>query len=305
MNPTDVKLDEVLADKDDNLEVIATEEKPKAEDGSDVESTEDGDNGVEEAGTKPDDSEESEGDGFTANEYEEEKPEAEPEKPAEAPQLNPELKYIVDNLPLVSVRIMQDGQPKEVQIKSFTQLPADVEFASPRDALAFQNAMTAQEIKAQQLQGEFRQRQQATQTSEFEARENAAIREDITELQNAKLLPTFKVKPDEAGFESDPAAKEVQSVLDFMNGKNQEYLTKYNNGGAYRHIGFAEAYYMMPKTQERNANREAQKTEDADRKKVAGRVSGSTGLTNTNPTAPRVRRGMSLDEIVERAEQTL
>src|SRR5580698_10214896 len=73
--------------------------------------------------------------------------------------LSDEAKYIVDNLPTMVARIKDGTGVKELQVKSWTQLPEDVEFASKRDELAFMNALTAQENRANVLQNQFRSTQ--------------------------------------------------------------------------------------------------------------------------------------------------
>lgn len=299
MNPTDVKVEEVLDKHDEDLNPIEEpKEDPKEGAENEVKPT-DGDTNPDDGTRSPSDEEA----GFTAEELEQsEEPTEEENKPAQVQNVDPELKYIADNLPDITVRILQDGKPVSVSVKSWTQLPENVEFASPRDQLQFMNAMVAQENRAQQLQGKYRQDQETQLQSDFEARENAAIRSDITKLQNEGNLPKFKVGPDDSGFADDPNTKEVQTVLDFMNKKNQEYLEGYNNGRAYKHIGFEEAYYMMPETRQKEAQKLAQKQEDDARAKNANKLGNSSGGQPPQKTQG-VRRGMSLDEIVDRVER--
>jgi len=88
-----------------------------------------------------------------------------------------------------------------------------------------------------------------------------------------------------------------------MNEKNTQYLDRYNKGSAYKHIGFEEAYEMMPKTQETNTQTQRQTREDNERQNKAGRVGGNTGTeAQSNARKPTVRQGATLDSIVERIE---
>jgi heme oxygenase len=304
LNPTELKLDSILADKGDDLTPI--ESTPNGDEPNlptpDATPTPDapvGDGDV--TPPIPDASEPAPTDGerFTANEIAKEET---PEEPAPLQPADPEAKYIVDNLPEISTRIMQDGKPVDVTVKSWTQLPDDVEFATKRDELAFMNSLTAQENRARELQNTYRQEQTQSQVNEFEQRENAAINEDLTRLQNEDKLPKL-LAPDDPKFADDPSTKEVQTVLDYMNEKNAEYLDRYNKGSAYRHIGFEEAFNMMPKTQEANTRSQRQTQEDGERQQRAGRISGNTG-TDNKPVVqrPTVQRGISLDQIVERVE---
>jgi hypothetical protein len=305
MNPTESKLEEVLQGRDDELEVVKKDDSKATDDSqtNDDDTQITADDGSKADGDQGGDDSDN---GFTANDVEPTaEEEAEPAAPTPPAQVDPELKYIADNLPQIAVRVKVGDEVKVLEVKSFTQLPQNVEFASENDRLQFINAMQAQENRAQQLQLQYRNQLQQTQTKEFEVRENAAIRQDITELQESNLLPKFKVQPDDPKFSDDSATKEVQKVLDFMNKKNQEYLDGYNNGRAYRHIGFTEAYWMMPETHQRSAQRVAQKQEDDARKKVADKVAPPTGLSNTNIRKATVRRGTTLDDIVNRYEQEL
>lgn len=303
MNPTELRLNSILENRDDNLEEINKEEadgsKPSTGADDDAASTVadvDNDNGGDSSSTS-----EEEDTGFTANDLEQEV--EEPVKPEPPTRSDPEIQYIADNLPDITARIVQDGKVSEISVKSWTQLPQDVEFASKRDELAFVNAVNAQEIRAQQLRQEYRTNQSTQQAQDFETRENAMIRDDITKLQNESLIPKFKVAPNESGFESDEGYKSAQEVLEFMNKKNEEYLATVNKGGAYRHIGFEEAYYMMPKTQKDQAKQEAQKTEDTQRKQKATNVAGNQNNSTPNIRKATVAQGTSLDDIVNRVEQ--
>lgn len=311
INPTENQLETVLAGRDDNLESITPGESaiepsnpdpnpdPSVPTPNAIVTPESPDSN---ATPVPD---EQASEGLTANDLanQETPPETLPEQPAPA-NLDPESQYIVDNLPDITARITKDGQVQEINVKSWTQLPQDVEFASKRDELAFMNALTAQENKAAELQRTYQSNQQQTQTQEFEQRENASIREDLTKLQNENKLPKFKEQPDSAGFNDDPATKEVQKVLDFMNQRNNQYLENYNKGGSYRHIGFEEAFEMMPSTKETQVKNQRQAQEDTERQTRAGRVGGSATGDGLNMQKPTVKQGMSLDSIVERIENT-
>lgn len=227
-------------------------------------------------------------------------------EPTPTPQnLDPETQYIVDNLPDITTTILVDGKAQEVSVKSWTQLPQNVEFATKRDELAFMNALTAQENRARELQTSFRSTQSQNQATEFEAKEAQGIRDDITALQQEKLIPNFQSKPDDPGFNDDPGTQQVQKVLDFMNKKNQEYLENSQKGSIYKHIGFQEAFYMMPETRQASAQQTAQRQEDTERHQVANNVSGNTGLTNLEIKKPTVPRGTTMQQIADYYENTL
>ncbi len=241
--------------------------------------------------------------GFTAHELDaDEESKSEPEiAPANTDGLNAEQKYIVDNLPYISTRIKSGNGTKEVQVKSWTQLPEDVEFASKRDEMAFVNALQAQENRALRLQQTFQQNQQQASNKEFSEREDAQTRDDVDKLQQAGDLPKFKVNINDPKFDDDPAAKQVQSVLDFMEAKNKEYYDAYGKGRPFRHIGFEEAFYMYERNNPSKAP--AQKREDAERRELAESLRGNRGLTSREVKRPTIKSGTRIEDILSRIDQ--
>lgn len=234
--------------------------------------------------TKPDDEE-----GYFADEEEPETTPIAPELPSAPASFTPEEKYIVDNLPLITVRvILADDTVKTMQVRSAADLPRDMKgIATPYEDKQFDLANAAQETRARELQSYYRQNQTQLQAKEFEAKENKAIREDIAELQRDGEIPKFKAAPGTRAFNDDPAAKVVQDTIDYMNERNAKYLERANNGGMYKRIGFAEAYELMngvakTKTDPKDgtARREAAK-------KLVSRQGGSPDKKSKAPLAGR------------------
>jgi hypothetical protein len=281
MNPTELKVEEAIAKMDEPVKDAPVVDKP-------VEPV---------APEDPKDPSKDEEEGFSADEFGED---VEPDT-IDTANLDDESKYIIDNLPLITARLKTSSGYKDVQVKSYSQLPEEFEFASKRDEIAFNNALTAQEYRARDLQKQFQQSKQDMSTKEFEQRENASLRDDIAELQKAGQLPKFKVAPDSAEFDKDPAAKEVQKVLEFMNTKNQEYLQAYNAGRAYRHIGFQEAFSMFKPA---NTN-SAQDREDEERTTVAKNLTSRQGLSAEKMHRATVKSGTRIDDIIARYDQEL
>lgn len=240
--------------------------------------------------------------GFSADELAD--TEEESVVPAEAKEidtasLSDEGKYIFDNLPYITARVKDGDTIKELQVKSWTQLPDNLEFATKRDELAFINALQAQENRATMLQAKFQQDQQGIQTKEFEQREDAMIREDVAALQKEGELPRFKAKLDDPKFDEDPATQEVQKIMDFMEERNKQYLAEYQQGRPFRHIGFREAFYMY---QRNNPHASEQAEEDAERKKVAEGLNNTRGLTSREVRKPTVRSGTRISDILDRID---
>lgn len=299
MNPTNDIVDKATEGLDDSLQPIdqaVEKEVVTPEEGSNVE---DPSKEKEPVDDKKED------EGFAADELESTE-EVTPEntEPAELDisGLTPEQKYIVESLPYMTARIKAGDTVKEVQVKSWTQLPDDVEFATKRDELAFTNSMQAQENRALQLQNKFQQEQTQQQSEDFQKRENDANRQDIAELQRAGTLTKFKVGPDDPKFAEDPATQEIQKVLDFMNTRNEQYLKEYNQGRPYRHIGFKEAFRFYQDEQPAEKTNEAQKTEDAERHKAADKVGKNQGLAQREIRKATVRSGTRTDELIDRYE---
>lgn len=256
---------------------------------TDVDETTDQDEVVDEStDDKEDDSEEvndeESDEGYFADEDESEEVKT-PDVPPESTNFTPEEKYIVDNLPLINVRvIMSDDSVKTIQVRSAAELPRDAKgYASFHEGEVFKQAVTAQEMKARELQSYYRQHQTQVQAQEFDKKENQAIREDIADLQRDGEIPKFKAQPGTRAFDNDPAAKIVQETIEFMNERNAKYLDRSNKGGVYRHIGFAEAYELM-----NVSGKDKSDTKDSSARKDAARklVSKQGGSSKTTAKAP-------------------
>lgn len=210
-----------------------------------------------------------------------------PELPTVPTTFNAEEKYIVDNLPLISVRvILADDSIKTMQVRSAADLPRDMKgIATPYEDKQFDLANAAQETRARELQSYYRQHQSTVQAQEFEKKENASIREDIAELQRDGEIPKFKAQPGTRAFNDDPAAKLVQETIEFMNDRNAKYLERSNKGGAYRHIGFAEAFELMNGKTKSDTKNNSERKEAA--KKLVSKQGGSSNKMSKAPISGR------------------
>jgi hypothetical protein len=221
--------------------------------------------------------------GYLADEGDDESEPEPPPKDTEPTNLSPDLQYVVEHLPALSVR-GKDG--KTYSVKAAGQLPDDFEFATKRDELLFSQAIAGQELKAQQLQTQYFQEQQNKAAQEFSDKENRDIRRDIGSLQREGRLERFKYAPDDRRFNDDPAVKEAQKVIDFMNERNSEYLDMANKGGVLYHLSFRDAYRLMQsETSSKPPTRQQQ--EDRERKQVTRQTAGAT--SGTPSSAPKSR----------------
>jgi hypothetical protein len=248
---------------------------------------------------KPDEKEDED---FTAAEVErkaEDAPTTEVETaPVNTDNLNDEGKYIVDNLPFMVARIKDGDNIKELQVKSWTQLPEDVTFASKRDELSFMNALTAQENRAQSLQNQFRQNQQTEQAKNFEKLEDDSIWVDVAELQQEGIIPNFTGPKDNPTFKTDADAERMEAVVNYMKERNGQYLAEYNQGRPYRHIGFKEAYFMYDR--QHPAEKPEQKKEDENREEVADHMNVNRGLAAKEFKRPLIKSGTRIGDILDR-----
>jgi hypothetical protein len=218
-----------------------------------------------------------------------------------------EQKYVLDNIgePMIIRGMRGTGDDaKEVELKVFdpSQIPRDFQFGSQADLLAAQQGFSRLETKAQSLVGGFRNQQSQTQTTDFENRENEGIRQDVSELQNAKEFPGFKVKPGSKGFDDDPAAKQMAEVLDIMGKRNDQYMKEYQQGRPYKHIGFKEAFDVYQKNANVKKQDTAQKTEDTERKQIADKVGTSRGMSANNVVRPTVKAGTTTRDLLNRID---
>lgn len=221
--------------------------------------------------------------GYVADEADEEGEEEPSDKPVDAPNnLSPDLQYVVDNLPTLSVRgkTSGNGTPKTFQVKAAGQLPEDFEFVSKREELLFTQALAGQELKAQQLQSQYYQDQQSKAASEFTEKENKDIRRDIGALQRDGKLERFKLQPNDPKFNDDPAVKQAQEVIDFMNQRNTEYLEAANKGGVLYHLSFRDAYNLMGQQTPPKAPTKQQQ-EDKERKDITRKGAGAASSAPT------------------------
>ena len=267
--------------------------------------SEDGADTGEEDGGESDGEDE---DGYTIDEDEEEEPEPELEgvTPEQVAALNPEQKYILDNLKPITVRgSVGDGQVQSYEVYDPSQLPAGFNYLDQRELSVANKAFGMLESEATRLQNDFRGQQSTKVAAEFKKREDAADRQDIGKLQREGDIPKFKAQPNSKDFAEDPASVLIQSVLDFKEETNNRYLEEYNAGRPYKHIGFEEAFEIYQRKNPTKGNAE-QRQEDAARKQIAKRTSKARGSeSNSAPNKPRVHSGMSsrdLDNLIDRLD---
>lgn len=290
------KLEEVLAtnedlkgeleksEEDGKIELPDEKDQPKKEeDGKTKQPKEDAPKDEDKAG-----------DGLTVDDIDsEEEVEEPPAATAKMGKLTPEQQYLVDNIPPLTLSVKVGDKVKEFTVYSPEQLPDDFEYVNAKQREIYSQAFGRMERKAEQLENEYKNLQNVEQGKKYEELENRAIREDIASLQKSGDIAKFKVKTDDPDFNDDPAAKEIQTVVDFMTEKNDAYMKAYNGGGAYRHLGFSEAFalYKAQNPGETNTDKE-----DKARHEVGKKLGTGQGGSAVEKIIPK--RGQTTEQIL-------
>lgn len=285
------------------------EEEPVEEPGEEEEPKSDGEEPGGEGEAEP--AGDGDDDGYTIDEGDEEPAEdpAVPKQPEDkgepdTRQLNPEQKYILDNLQPIKVRgyVGDSDKIEEFDVYAPEYLPQGFKFVDEREMQIASRAFGQLENRAVQLQQDWRTQETQKSTQEFKQREDTADRQDIATLQRDGKIPKFKAVPNSAEFERDPGVQLVQEVLDFKEAQNQKYMEEYNAGRPYKHIGFEEAFRMFQRDNPTKSN-PAQTREDKARTDMAKRTSKTNGSSTKEATSKaRAHSGMSsfdLDNLIE------
>lgn len=207
-----------------------------------------------------------------------------------ATQQTPELQYIAENLPTISVqgRTTPDGPVRTFNVKAAGQLPNDFEFANAREQAMFTQAIAGQDAEARRLQGEYQKNQADAKAQEFQTKQDEAIRHDIGDLQRSGDIPRFKFEPNDPRFNDDAGVKVSQEVKDYMDKHNIDQL----NAGRTEFISFKTAFKLWKSEQTADTTKTAQDNEDKERKDATKALAGSPGAPNEGLKKPRVRASM-------------
>lgn len=215
--------------------------------------------------------------------------------------------YILDKLPNIQVMGHQgeEGKDKVFTVKRLEDLPDDFEFASKRAELAFNAALASQEVNARDLLNQYRTEEARRSQADFEALEATDIQNDVKSLQKAGILPKFKYEVNDPRFNSDPAVEESNKIYDFYKKINDDYFNKYNGSGRMYRVSYEDAAYryyaLHPKeatkeVKEAIKKEEAKSENQAQREKVASKVSAPQGATAEGMVKP-LPRGTDLNKV--------
>lgn len=211
----------------------------------------------------------------------------------------PMNKVIYSRLPYITAH----GKDGDVKIKTPEQLPDDFEFANDKARAQYTNDIQAQENMAQQManyiQGQTRQQQASVQQRE-QAR---AIIAEVNELQKTGDLPTPKAQPNTPEFDTDPAVKIINNVLNYQAQRAQQGVR----------LSVRDAYLLCRAEHPDVFKKPEIKAKgDDERKAVAKKVSGNNKSTNKSAAEESAgnkrkyyRPGMSTQDVLDRALQDL
>lgn len=211
----------------------------------------------------------------------------------------PMNKVIYSRLPYITAH----GKDGDVKIKTPEQLPDDFEFANDKARAQYTNDIQAQENMAQQManyiQGQTRQQQASVQQRE-QAR---AIIAEVNELQKTGDLPTPKAQPNTPEFDTDPAVKIINNVLNYQAQRARQGV----------HLSVRDAYLLCRAEHPDVFKKPETKAKgDDERKAVAKKVAGNNKSTNKSAAEESAgnkrkyyRPGMSTQDVLDRALQDL
>jgi len=218
-------------------------------------------------------------------------------------------KYVLDNLPNIQVVGHEEGKKdKTFTVKRLEDLPDDFEFASKRAELAFNAALSAQEINARELVGQYRQEELSRNVKEAQAQDAIDVQSDITALQREGVLPKFQYDSTDPKFNTDPAVKEANEIYDLYEKTNKAYLEAYQKTGRTYKISYRDAADKFYAAKARNAvavapkveaiKQETPKPTNNERQDKAKQVSAPEGA-EAEKQKLGIRSGTSLQDIYQ------
>lgn len=251
------EIHELMDDLPEDLQVDGKPGTTVADDAGDDDTTEDENTEEDKTGEEDVEDDDTAGAGADDDNKEDEDldvdlEEDEPPKPAvEQPKITDEGQYILTNLPKITTQVIVPGadgkdEVKQVEVYGWGDLPRTMKgFASMYEQGVFTASAQNNELKARELQTEFRTNKIKADTEAYTIRENRAIAKDLRQLRQDGLFPKFKGLPGTSAFNASEGAKEFDKVVAFMNEQNDEAGKAAQSGDAFYHISFRQAYRML------------------------------------------------------------
>lgn len=214
--------------------------------------------------------------------------------------------YVAQNIGQpITVRIKLGDTIQNVQAYSLANLPEGYEYASQADhdkAILGFNILAS---KAEKLVNDFNMQEAQKSADQFRNQEDIDIQKDIAYLQRQKqsgkdgldLFKTLDVNDPE--FDSDPAVKEMQDVLEFYNKENNaRWQLSQRNGGQYRPLTYRDAFKLY--RLDNPIVGKKQQEEDVQRKEIAKPLAKASNGSGDSPKQgrPKLGRYANIDQII-------
>ena len=207
-------------------------------------------------------------------------------------------KMVYNSLPIITAR-GKDGQT--VNVKLPQQLPEEFQFADDKARAEFNVAMQEQNNRINSMLGALNARDERIKQDAERRKEAQTVVDAVAKLQESGALPTPKAKYGSDDFNSDPAVKTINNVLQYRAQRMQQ--------GISLTVEDALVLYKAQHPDEfKNVAKEPAKAKgDEERKQVAKKIAGgkkSTNKTaNDNKGAERryYKYGMSTQDVLDRA----
>lgn len=282
-------------DQDDDEEETVVDDNQQVDDDSGDDSEEDADDD-EEDGKEVDDEDD---DDFVVDIDDE--PVNKVEQPKDLPKLDNEGTYILERLPKISTNVIVLENGKEVQktvqvygINDLMQTPGIKGFVSDLEQARFTTEVNNNEIKARELQGEFRRQKAEQDVQAYNTRENRAVARDLRDLRQEGIFPKFKGVPGSREFEGSDGAKMFDEVIAYMNEQNDQYGQAAAKGEAFYHMSFRQAYRELHPEVFNTKNKEAQRKQD---KQIARRVKSGGGTRSASGKNLQTTRVSNINDL--------
>jgi len=232
----------------------------------------------------------------------------EPATPAPV-NLGTPTEYVMGRLPTLTTRIMDGETQKIVQFKDPSELPIGFKFADDTAASQFAMDAAAQVTRADKLLTEYNNSILQQNIQAFQTQEDQDVATDLARLQRQGVIPTFKFEESDPNFNTDPAVKTANEIYDLFKKTNEAYAKRYANSNRTFRISYADAadkYFaaqnranasQVAKDQPAPAPKPAEKTAAQKEREQVARQTGSPASAEATNDKPKVKAGMSFDDI--------
>jgi len=209
--------------------------------------------------------------------------------------------YALDKLPEIEIRGSDgdDGEIKTFKVKDPSELPDDFVPENHRDMLKAGQLFGENGAKRAELIKEYNDKVSDQIQVDFQRKLEQTWLGEIDELIADKRLQPITAKENTDAYVADPTVKRITEISDFMI-KENDRLAK--AGNPYRIQSVKHALDLLEAKENRDAAaakaKADKKAADDANSKRGGMIGGGDG-GSAKKEAPRVRPGMSIDDIID------